>query len=166
MVDFTVRAARASEALSLTALCVRSKAHWGYDEEFMQLSSRSLTVTPELIATGRVLIAENGTGVALGVAAVAPMEEPESYDLDRLFVDPAALGAGVGRALFLAIARLARGEGAKRLVILADPNASAFYERMGAVRIGDAPSDSVPGRTLPLFELNLQPSANSTAAMA
>ena len=45
--------------------------------------------------------------------------------------------------------------GAGRLTILADPNAAAFYERAGAVRIGEAPSDAVPGRLLPLYEVRL-----------
>ncbi len=49
----------------------------------------------------------------------------------------------------------ARRRGAERLTILADPNAAGFYERSGAVRIGDAPSDAVPGRRLPLYELRL-----------
>jgi hypothetical protein len=34
---------------------------------------------------------------------------------------------------------------------LADPNAAGFYERYGAVRIGEAPSDAVPDRLLPLL---------------
>ena len=47
----------------------------------------------------------------------------------------------------------ARRRGAGRLTILADPNAAAFYERAGAVRIGEAPSHAVPGRLLPLYEV-------------
>jgi hypothetical protein len=31
----------------------------------------------------------------------------------------------------------------------ADPNAEAFYLAMGAVRIGQTPSGSIPGRVLP-----------------
>ena len=34
---------------------------------------------------------------------------------------------------------------------------AGFYERNGAVRIGEAPSDAVPGRLLPLCELRLIP---------
>ena len=45
--------------------------------------------------------------------------------------------------------------GAGRLTILADPNAAAFYERAGAVRIGEAPSDAVSGRLLPPYEVRL-----------
>jgi GNAT superfamily N-acetyltransferase len=156
MAEFTTRPAKAGEAEALSALCTRSKAHWGYDAEFMRLSASSLTVKPELIASGRVLVAENDEGRALGVAAVAPMEGEGSYDLELLFVEPDALRRGVGQALFLAAVEIARAQGAARLVILADPNAAAFYERMGAVRIGDAPSDSIAGRTLPLFRLDLK----------
>jgi hypothetical protein len=38
-----------------------------------------------------------------------------------------------------------------------DPNAAGFYERNGAVRIGEAPSDAVAGRLLPLYEVRLGP---------
>jgi hypothetical protein len=49
-----------------------------------------------------------------------------------------------------------RGSAApSRLTILADPNAAGFDERNGAVRIGEAPSDAVPGRLLPLYEIRL-----------
>ncbi len=152
---FKIRPAKSTEVEALSALCTRSKAHWGYDAEFMRLSAPSLSVKPELAASGRVIVAEEGDGHLLGVAAVAPMEEAGTYDLDRLFVEPDALRRGVGQALLYAVADIARAEGATRLIILSDPHAAAFYERMGAVRIGDAPSDSVPGRTLPLFRLDL-----------
>jgi len=155
MAEFKIRAAKVEEAEALSALCTRSKAHWGYDAEFMRRSVPSLTVKPELIASGRVIVAEEGGGRLLGVAAVAPMEEEGSYDLHRLFVEPDELRRGVGEALMRAAEKMARDEGAARLIILADPNAAAFYERIGAVRIGDGPSDSLPGRMLPLFRLDL-----------
>ena len=47
----------------------------------------------------------------------------------------------------------ARRRGATRLTILADPNAAAFYERNGARKIGMAPSDAIPGRFVPLYEI-------------
>lgn len=155
MSEFKIRPARVEEAKTLTALCRRSKAHWGYDADFIRLSARSLAVTADSIATGRILVAERNDGALLGLAAVTPMDQKGTYDLDKLFVEPEAIGSGVGRALLLAIRRLAREEGAERLSILADPNAAAFYERLGAVRVGDAPSDAVPGRMLPLFSMTL-----------
>jgi GNAT superfamily N-acetyltransferase len=89
----------------------------------------------------------------VGVATVLP--EGETSDLDVLFVDPPAIGGGAGRLLFDAAVTLARKQGARRLTILADPNAAAFYERMGARFLRNAPSDAIPGRTLPFYEVDL-----------
>jgi hypothetical protein len=53
---------------------------------------------------------------------------------------------GVGRALLPRAIAAARRRGARFLTILADPNARDLYEANGAVKIGDAPSDAIPGR--------------------
>ena len=52
-----VRSAKPGESQSLTALCVRSKAHWGYDSAFMKLSAAALNVNEDDIAAGRVPVA-------------------------------------------------------------------------------------------------------------
>jgi GNAT superfamily N-acetyltransferase len=150
--EFIIRTAHVGEAETLSALCKRSKAHWGYDAAFMQLSNASLTIAPTLISTGRVIVAEDGA--LLGVASLEPLKDG-TYDLLHMFVDPAAIGRGVGTALFAEIAVRAKEEGACELSILADPHAEPFYIRMGAVRVGDAPSDAVPGRMLPLLSYRL-----------
>jgi len=152
MKEFQIRPARPDESPALSALCQRSKAHWGYDAEFMRLSEASLTISPALIETGRVIVAEDGA--LLGMASLAPLGDGV-YDLLHMFVDPNAIGRGVGRALFAAICTRARDEGAATLSIMADPHAEAFYLRMGARRIGEAPSESVPGRMLPMLEFDL-----------
>jgi GNAT superfamily N-acetyltransferase len=149
------RKAKSGEGESLTALCVRSKAHWGYDAAFMEMSAAALTVSEADIALGRVLVAVDGDGRAIGMACVLP--EGETADLDALFVDPPAIGSGAGRLLFGASIGLARALGARRLTILADPNAARFYERMGARYLRNAPSDAIPGRTLPFYECDLTP---------
>ena len=51
--------------------------------------------------------------------------------------------------------RIAREAGYTSLLIEADPNAVGFYEAMGADRIGEVPSGSLPGRTLPLLVFRL-----------
>jgi GNAT superfamily N-acetyltransferase len=149
-----VRNAKLEEASSLTALCVRSKAHWGYDAAFMKLSAAALNVSEDDIAAGRVLVAADDAGLVIGMACVLP--ESDTADLDALFIDPPAIGSGAGRALFEAAVALARRQGARRMTILADPNAAAFYERMGARYLRHAPSDAIPGRTLPFYEYDLQ----------
>lgn len=148
-----IRKAQTGESGSLTALSVRSKAHWGYDAAFMNKSAAALAVSEADIAAGHVLVALDAAGQAIGVAAVVP--EGETADLDMMFVDPPAIGWGAGRALFASAVALARSLGAVRMTILADPNAAPFYERMGAHFLRNAPSDAIPGRTLPLYEYDL-----------
>ncbi|TAJ35369.1 MAG: GNAT family N-acetyltransferase [Reyranella sp.] len=148
-----IRAAQVGEATKLTALCVRSKAHWGYDAEFMRRSAASLRVSSADIALGRMLVAVDGKDRALGVASV--IADGTSADLDLFFIDPPFMGRGVGRALFKAAVQAAYMVDARTLTILADPNAAAFYERMGARFLRNAPSDAIPGRSLPLYEYDI-----------
>jgi hypothetical protein len=61
----------------------------------------------------------------------------------KLFIEPRHVRGGVGRAPLVHAIAEARRRGAERLTLLADPNAAGFYERNGAVRIGEAPSDTV-----------------------
>jgi len=81
--------------------------------------------------------------------------EPPAGELGMLFVDPPAIGQGVGSALLSYLTAIAIDHGFHRLTIAADPNAEPFYLAKGAVRIGGVPSGSVPGRVLPLLALAL-----------
>jgi hypothetical protein len=67
-----VRPARAGEAATLTALCVRSKAHWGYDAEFMRLSRDAITMAEKDISAGRVLVAVDAANQTIGLVRVEP----------------------------------------------------------------------------------------------
>lgn len=141
----------------MTALAMRSKAHWGYDAAFMAAAEAELTVTPGKLAAFPHLVAERDS-VLLGLASLEWDEADRAAGtayLALMFVDPDAMGSGAGAALFEAICHEALEAGFKRLLIESDPQAEGFYLRMGAVRTGDAPSASIPGRFLPLLEMAL-----------
>lgn len=150
-----LRAARADEAAALSALCLRSKRHWGYDEGFMARCVTALTVSEPAIARGDVKVAADADGRPLGTVQLS---EPfdDAIELDKLFVDPPAIGRGVGAALLRWALDEARSRGANRMVILADPHAAPFYERMGARFVRMAQSDAIPGRELPFYEVDLR----------
>jgi len=152
-----VRPARVQEASELSDLCVRSKAVWGYDETFMALVRAALEVRPEHIDAGDVWVATAADGSIAGIVALGPSDQPGTLDLEKLFVAPQRIRNGVGRMLLAYAMAEARRRGARRLTILSDPYAAAFYECSGAIRIGAAPSDAIPGRMLPLFEIRLAP---------
>jgi GNAT superfamily N-acetyltransferase len=52
-------------------------------------------------------------------------------ELDDLFVDPGWMRQGAGRALVLDAVAIARGLGAGRIEVTANPHALLFYERAG-----------------------------------
>ena len=150
--NVTLRSARPDEAEVLTELVLRSKAHWGYSEEFMESCREELTIHAHTMVASRMTVAE-----AEGrVVAVATLEgEPPRAELGSLFVDPGMIGKGIGRQLLQYMLEMARGIGARSVVLDADPNAEPFYEAMGFVRAGVVPSGSIPGRTLNRYALDL-----------
>ena len=148
-----IRTPDVAELPDLSELCLRSKAVWGYDADFMAACRKELTFNATELASSRIAVAERA-GTILGVAQVKLISQEEA-DLTKLFVEPAALRGGVGKVLFAWAIDAARRLGATRLVIEADPDAAPFYRRLGARDVGLAPSGSIPGRTLPKLVLDL-----------
>ncbi|MFB6891007.1 GNAT family N-acetyltransferase [Kitasatospora sp. NPDC056327] len=143
----TIRPARPTEAAALTALALRSKAHWGYDAGFMAACRAELTLDPERIGAERTAVAEGGDGRVLGFVTLTG--EPPEGELGMLFVEPAVIGRGVGRRLVEHLRAEAAALGFDRVTVVADPNAEPFYRAMGAVRTGTVASGSIAGRELP-----------------
>ncbi|WP_235857742.1 GNAT family N-acetyltransferase [Marimonas lutisalis] len=148
----TLRTPMPADLAALSALCLRSKGHWGYDAAFLAACRDELTLTPDDLATTALIMAETA-GTPVGLAQVDLRADPA--ELLKLFVDPPRIGTGLGRRLFDWSAQTARARGARALRIEADPGALPFYRAMGARCVGDAPSGSIRGRRLPLLMLTL-----------
>ena len=92
----------------------------------------------------------------IGLHQIAGAAGAETIELALLYVEPAWIGRGIGRALFRHAADLAFSRGGRQLSILADPHAAPFYQAQGAAYRHDAPSDAIPGRMLPVHVLSLR----------
>jgi GNAT superfamily N-acetyltransferase len=149
-----IRAPTIEELASLSELCLRSKAVWGYNEEFLEACRDELSFDQRDLHSTPIAVAEHG-GKLVGVAQVKVIGN--QADLLKLFVEPSALRCGVGRTLLAWATNVAREKGATRLVIDSDPGAAPFYRRMGAYDVGEARSGSIPGRMLPKLAINLCP---------
>jgi len=148
-----LREARQNELPSLSGLCLRSKAVWGYDDAFMTACRTELTLRPDELQSTHLQVAERDTTL-VGLAQVKITGT--DADLLKLFVEPAQLRSGVGRLLFEWATVKARGLGAIRMIIEADPGAALFYQRMGARDAGFAASQSIAGRMLPRLQMDLE----------
>lgn len=146
------RAARVEEAEALSDLAFRSKAHWGYEAEWMAQARAELRIAPEQIVRGLVVVLEVG-GHVQGLYALEP--EGTQITLTDLWLDPAAIGRGQGRRLLTEALAHARRLGGESLVCDADPNAEGFYQAMGGERIGQTPSTVEAGRLLPRLQFDL-----------
>jgi len=147
-----LREPREDELPTLSALCLRSKAVWGYDDAFMAACVVELTLHPEDLMATHLQLAEDEQGY-IGIVQVET--ESAETELSLLYVDPDRMGTGSGRLLFDWAKEKARGLGVSSMDIVADPNARTIYEHMGAYLIGETPSESIPGRMLPRLRLDL-----------
>ncbi len=153
--EIQVRAARPDEASDLSALALRSKAHWGYEQSFLNACRDELSYSYEQInnAQFEFHIFEL---VQNTVAFYALEFDPTNIaELEAMFVEPEYIGCGLGRALFLHATSRCRARDTNRLIIQADEFAAEFYTSMGAIQGGFRESGSISGRQLPLFEFNL-----------
>lgn len=146
--DVLLRPARDDESVLLSDLALRSKGHWGYDADFLESCREELTLTPELLTEERAHVAERD-GRVVGFYTLAG--RPPEGQLGHMFVEPEEVNKGIGRRLWEHALDTAATEGIRRILIEADPFAEAFYLAMGAVRVGEVPSGSIPGRVLPLL---------------
>ena len=126
----------------LRAIAAAAKGHWGYDPQLVAGWASSIEFPPEK----HVLEADGGWASVLLRGEVAW--------LDDLWVEPAAMGRGLGRALFERAAAYGRGHGCVRMEWEAEPNAVGFYERLGAVYVRDG-EPSEWGRVLAVLGISL-----------
>jgi GNAT superfamily N-acetyltransferase len=148
-----IRRARPDEAAEISELALRSKGHWGHDPEFLETCREDLALSPQEIIDTPVYVLEGDDGVA-GFYRLLPVAEGR-VELDALFVDPAAIGQGVGRGLWEHAVAAATALGYRELIIQSDPHAEGFYQAMGAARAGVRESTVTPGRMLPLLRFPL-----------
>lgn len=156
--NLNFRRARPDEWQALHALAMRSKAHWGYDADFLAMCKEDLKPTPARIEDSLTFVLE-ADGELAGYYLLTP--NGEQSVLDALFLEPNQIGKGHGKRLFAHLLDEVRSLGITRFQFDADPYAEAFYAKMGAVRIGDTPSSAIPGRMLPLMEMRVPPRAQS-----
>jgi GNAT superfamily N-acetyltransferase len=143
----TVRVARAADEERLRELTFESKAHWGYDRDLVRSWADGLSFPGDC----ERWVAE-ADGELLAWAGLTPPADGIAV-LDHLWVDPAAMGRGLGSRLFRLTADRARELGAERLEWSAEPNAVGFYEKLGGRKLRDHVTEW--GRVAPWMGLEL-----------
>ena len=84
---------------------------------------------------------------------------PAKVELDHLWIRPEHIGKGLGRELFVHAMQQAAALGTSVVEITAEPNAEGFYEKMGAVRVGELRSE-LDGRPRILPRMIIHPASD------
>ncbi|HEY2138606.1 MAG TPA: GNAT family N-acetyltransferase [Chthoniobacterales bacterium] len=145
--------AKPEDADMLTGIAHSAKRHWGYPERWIESWADILTMRPGFIEANIAYCAiEDWCAVGFYVLT----KEDDGIHLDHLWILPAAMHRGIGRALFEHATAQARNLGFESVRIEADPNAEGFYRRMGARRIGTSVNQiDRERRELPLLEFTV-----------
>lgn len=157
-----MRPASGKDAPLLTALALRSKAHWGYTDKFITACREELTYTKEQLEAPQIcgqICLSHGLPIAF---YVLEQTSADIAEMDALFIEPEYIGQGIGRILIDHAKEQAGKLGVVKIVIQGDPNAEPFYTAIGALPCGTRESGSIPGRQLPLFMIKLHDKQNST----
>lgn len=147
-----IRRAVPEESNLLSELVFRSKAYWGYDEQFMEACREDLLISPAFIAKELVFVGEEN-GVIVGMYGLDLRESPLLRDF---FIEPQCIGKGYGKLLWNHLLQTAQNQNISFFIIHSDPYAEPFYLRMGAKRIGAIESSAISGRFLPLLNMEVQ----------
>ncbi len=146
--SYKIRAGRPEDAEEMTRLAFRSKAYWGYPDEWLSAWNEELTVTVELLKNSISCVVEsNGKIIAFWNR---PVIETEEVTAGLLSVAPEYIRQGYGRMLWKSIKQEALNRGISSFTIEADPNALPFYLKLGASVIREQESKLIPGRILPV----------------
>src|SRR5207248_6622164 len=133
-IDVCIRPAEEDEGERLRAIAVAAKASWGYDLERVREWAAMGDFSPAGIRQKHVFVASVGKNAVGWGAAI---RRGDVLWLDDLWIEPAWMGKDIGSRLFQHAADLGRRWGTARMEWEAEPNAVAFYEKMGGRYLRD-----------------------------
>jgi N-acetylglutamate synthase-like GNAT family acetyltransferase len=151
--SLTIRKATTADAATLTAIAHDAKRHWGYPEHWIKHWQDDLTISPEFVHNNLVYVAEDDAAL---IGFYALIIRGDKAELDHLWVAPAHLGSGAGKALFLHAMQNAARRDVSAVEISSDPNAEGFYRKLGAYRTGETVSE-IDGQPRSVPRLSVDP---------
>lgn len=147
-----IRSAKIKEFEDLTNLAAESEAHWGFDEEFMDLYRIIYCVTPEILSENTAYVLEE-EGQLIGFYIV--IQEGYLGEVEYFYIKPKYIGKGFGRILWNHMIEVCDFLGILELELITSPEAVDFYVKMGAVIVKHVPSQ-VDSRSIPMVRYKIK----------
>lgn len=136
----------------LSAVAIRSKRHWGYSKEAMELWNQNLTITEDFLKSHTVIKAtlEDEIVGFFALEEIKPVTRIAHY-----WVDTPYMRKGYGTVMYNYLKDYLKLRNVERVTLVLDPNGMAFFEKKGA-KILEKIEHKVKNKFLYIVEVPVQ----------
>lgn len=127
--DMIFEPATIDDVEELSAVAIRSKRHWGYSKEAMELWNQNLTITEDFIQTHTVIKATLEDEI---VGFFALEEIKPTTRIAQYWIDTPYMRKGYGSVMYDYLRNYLKSKNVEKVTLVMDPNGLAFFERKGA----------------------------------
>ena len=121
-----------------------SKSYWKYNKEFIDTFMEKFGITSDYLENHHIKLFYIDDRLA-GFYNFE-MNNENVFELANFFLHPDFIGQGIGKKLWNACCQTAIEQGKNEFILWGDPNAEAFYLKMGCEKIGVRQSPMMLGR--------------------
>ncbi|MGB6082764.1 GNAT family N-acetyltransferase [Moheibacter sp.] len=127
--DMIFEIATVEDAEDLSAVAVRSKRHWGYSKEAMELWNQNLTITEDFLNSHTVIKAtlEDEIVGFFALEEIQPVTRIAQY-----WIDTPYMRKGYGTVMYNYLRDYLKKRNVEKVTLVLDPNGMSFFERKGA----------------------------------
>lgn len=131
----------------LRRLAYESESYWGYDDAFMKKFNQDFNVTSHFIRQNPVYIAVVDEKIA---AFFGLKQNADDWELEYFYIAADYMRKGYGKRMWSYLTAWCRSHDITSFHFVTSPQATGFYEKMGAVQDRVAVS-VIDGRPIPHF---------------
>ncbi len=143
---YHILAAGGNEANELNRIAIESESYWGYDSDFMDKFKIIYQVTEEFIKGNQTFILYEDERI-IGFYSIS--NKPKGNELEYFYIEPHCIGKGYGKGMWDHLINYCKAHNIKDFALVTSPQAKRFYEKMGAMYIGEVESTLEKGREIP-----------------
>ncbi len=127
--DMIFEPATVKDIDELSEVAIRSKRHWGYSKEAMELWNQNLTITEDFLKSHTVIKATLEDEI---VGFFALEEIHPTTRIAQYWIDTPYMRKGYGTVMYNYLKDYLKMRNVEKVTLVLDPNGMAFFEKKGA----------------------------------
>lgn len=143
---YQILAAEGYEASELSRLSIKSESYLGYDSDFMDKFKIMYQVTEEFIRRNPTFILYENDRI---IGFYALLSNLEGNTLEYFYIEPQYIGKGYGKKMWSHLENYCETQNIRDFTLVTSPQSKEFYQKMGAILIGEVESTLKKGRKIP-----------------